>query len=92
MISDVQATRLDASGSIFGGAARVKAISIIPGGTAGSVVIKDGGSGGTTICTIDTPASATDPMFITIPGAGLRCADSAYATLTNITAVTVFYG
>jgi hypothetical protein len=38
---------------------RVKSVYIVPSGTAGSVVFKDGGSGGTTRMTINTLASST---------------------------------
>jgi hypothetical protein len=90
-MSDVKSTRLNgAGGAIFGGPARVKGIYIVSTATAGSVVIKDGGSGGTTVCTIDTPA-AVDTMYIRLPEDGLRCSTDAYAALSNVTAATFFY-
>ena len=90
-MSDVKSTRLaGAGGDIFGGPARVKGVYIVSSGTAGSVVIKDGGSGGDTVCTLDTPAAA-GMVYMKLPEDGLRCATSAYATLSNVTAATFFY-
>jgi hypothetical protein len=88
--SDVKSTRLAASGAIFGGRSRVKGLYIVPGGSAGSVVIKDGGSSGTTVATIDTVANGTT-VYIHLPEDGLLCTTSSYATLTNVTAITAFY-
>ncbi len=92
MESDIRSTKLTASGSIFGGPARVKAMNIVFGASAGSVVLRDGGSGGTIVMDLPTPnnASSSD-TYIILPGAGIRCSTNAYATLTNVTAVTFFY-
>ena len=70
---------------------RVKAIYIVPSGTAGSVVLKDGGASGTTIATINTVASATQPTYLLFPGEGLLFRSDVYGTLTSVGSVTVFY-
>ena len=88
--SDVKGTRLAASGAIFGGRSRIKGIYIVPSSNAGSVVIRDGGSGGTVVATIDTVANGTT-VYLHIPEDGLLCTTSSYATLTNVTAITAFY-
>ena len=71
---------------------RVKSIYIVPGGSAGSVVFKDGGSGGTTVMTINTVASATQPTYVLMPGQGVLFNTNVYADVTNIGSVTIFYG
>ena len=71
---------------------RVKSIYIVPSGTAGSVVFKDGGSGGTTRITINTVASATQPTYMLMPGQGILFETNVYADVTNIGSVTIFYG
>ena len=91
MDSDIQSTRLTASGAVFAGPCRIKSIWIVDSAVAGTVEIKDGGASGTTICTLDTVASATAAGQVSFPGNGLRCSTSAYVTLTDVTAVTVFY-
>lgn len=88
--SDVKSTNLTASGDIFGGRSRVKGVYFVSSGTAGSIVIKDGGSGGATVCTLNTPA-AVGMVYMELPEDGLLCATSSYAALSNVTGVTFFY-
>jgi hypothetical protein len=71
---------------------RVKSVYIVPSGTAGSVVFKDGGSGGSTVMTINTVASATQPTYMLMPGQGVLFQTNVYADVTNIGSVTIFYG
>lgn len=87
---DVESTSLAASGSIFGDRTRIKGLLVIPGASAGSVVLKDGGSGGTTVMTIAT-AAAGAPFNVLVPGEGILFLTNAYATLTNASLVA-FYG
>ena len=89
MQTDVKAVSLAASGAVFGERVRVRGMLVEPGASAGSVVLKDGGSGGTTVMTINTPAGGS-PFNVVIPAEGVLFYTSAYATLTN-TKVTVFY-
>jgi hypothetical protein len=90
MQTDVKAKSLSASGSVYGDRTRVKGLVITPGASAGSVILKDGGSGGTTIMTIDTVAQG-EAFNVLIPGEGVLFSTNVYATLSNAT-VTVFYG
>ena len=71
---------------------RVKAVYIVPAAIAGSVVFKDGGTGGTTIMTLNTVASATQPTYLLFPGEGVLFNTKVYADVTNIGSVTIFYG
>lgn len=86
---DVKASSLAASGSAVGGPARVKGITISYA-TGGTVVLKDGGSGGTTKFSYTAPATAGS-VNILIPGEGIRFESSIYATLSSAT-VVVYYG
>lgn len=90
MQTDVKAVSLAASGAITDTRTRVRGMVIEPGASAGSVVLKDGGSGGTTLFTINTLAGG-ETFNVIIPAEGVLCVTSAYATLTNAK-VTVFYG
>jgi len=74
------------------GRARIKAVYMIPSGTAGSVVFKDGGASGTTIMTLNTVASATQPTYVLFPGEGVLFNTNVYGDVTNIGSVTIFYG
>ncbi len=79
-----------ASGTIT--RARIKSIYIVPTASAGSVVFKDGGAGGTTRLTVDTVASATQPTYMLMPGEGVLFSTNIYVDVTNIGFVMVFYG
>lgn len=70
---------------------RVKAVYIVPTGTAGSLILKDGGSGGTTKVTINTVASATQPTYLLLPGEGLLFQTNVYGAVSNLGYATIFY-
>ena len=89
MQTDVKATERTTSGSVFGGPGRVKAITIAYA-SGGTVVIKDGGSGGTTVWSFTAPAAAGS-VNVLLPGEGIKCNTSIYATVSSATA-TVIYG
>ena len=89
MQTDVQALEKTSSGTIFSGRARVKAISISYA-SGGTVVIKDGGSGGTTVWSFTAPAAAGS-ISILVPGEGILCITDISEALTSATA-TVIYG
>ena len=91
---DVKAVHLNASGSVYAQPARVKGFSICAtASTAGTLVLKDGGSGGTTLIEVDIPSNSNpNSFYVLVPGEGVRCYTDIYATLTNIASVTVFYG
>ncbi len=88
--TDVKAISLAASGTVFGDRTRVRGMIIEPGASAGSVVLKNGGSSGTTVMTINTTANG-ETFNALIPASGVLFTTDAYAALTNAK-VTVFYG
>ena len=93
---DVKSKNMTATGASGIGTprARVKSVYIVNGTLAGSVSFKDGGTGGTELIKIDTPANTTGTgsMMILIPSDGVRFEADPYLTLTNVTSVTFFYG
>jgi hypothetical protein len=91
---DVKSTHLNASGSIFGSRARVKGFSICATASAsGTLLLKDGGSSGTTLIEIDIPSNSNpNSFYVLVPGEGVLFSTNIYATLTSIASVTVFYG
>ena len=94
MQTDVNSKHVNASGSIFAGPARVKGFSICAtASTAGTMLLKDGGSSGTTLIEIDIPSNSNpNSFYVAVPGEGVRFNTNIYATLTGIASVTVFYG
>jgi len=91
---DVKSTHLNASGTISNQPARIKGFSICAtASTAGTLVLKDGGSSGTAMVEIDIPSNSNpNSFYVLVPGEGVRCYTDIYATMTNIASVTVFYG
>jgi hypothetical protein len=94
MQTDVKSTHLNASGVVFAGRARIKGFVMCANvSTAGTLLLKDGGSGGTTVIEVDIPANSNPNSFYTmVPGDGVLCPSSVYATMTGLASVTVFYG
>ena len=74
------------------GRTRVKAVYIVPAASAGSVIFKNGGSGGTTVMTLNTVASATQPTYLIFPGEGVLFSTNVHGTVANVGSVTIFYG
>ena len=89
MQTDVLAISLAASGAATTARARVRGMVVEPGGSTGSVTIKDGGSSGTTLFTINTIANG-ETFNVLIPAEGVLCTTSGYVALSNAK-VTVFY-
>lgn len=89
MQSDVNAVEKTSSGSVYGAPARVKSI-VISYASGGTVAIKNGGSGGTTVWSFTAPAAA-GTINVLLPGEGIRCSTNIYVALSSATA-TVTYG
>ena len=94
MQGDVSSKHVNASGSIYASRTRVKGFSICATASqAGTLLLKDGGSGGTTLIEIDSPSNSNpNSFYVAIPQQGVLFETNVYATLTNIASVTVFYG
>lgn len=88
MQTDVKASSLSSTGSIYGAATRVRGITISYA-SGGTVVITDGSSG-PTVYSFTAPAAAGS-IHVIIPGEGILCRTSAYATLSNAT-IVAYYG
>ena len=90
---DVKAAYITGDATAFDGPARVKGLVISPNTSAGALVLKDGGSGGSTKIQFAWPANTTPaPFNVMVPPEGVRFETSVYADVTNVTSVTLFYG
>jgi hypothetical protein len=92
--TDVKSTHLNSSGSVFAGRARIKGVVLCAtASTAGTLVLRDGGSGGTNVVELDIPSNSNpNSFYMLIPGEGVLCATNIYASITGLASVTVFYG
>lgn len=88
-MGDVKAKKVTATGAMAVGPARIKAIHYVPV-ASGTIQIKDGGSGGTTILEVDTSAASAGVFYF--GESGIRSVADPYVTLTAVTSVTVIYG
>lgn len=86
-----QAKSVTSTGTVHSGPGRVLGVQYRAGATAGTVVLKDGGSSGTVKLTIYTPASAAHAGFVEVLGGGIQFGTDIHATLTNADGVTVIF-
>ena len=86
----ISSTQLSANGDVFAGSARVKSIYAAHSATAGTVLLRNGGSTGTVICTMNT-AAVLGEYQMDIPYPGLRCANPHITIGGGVSFVTVFY-
>ncbi len=92
MQTDVSAASVSTSSTAVAARTRVRGLLVSPGSANGSVVLKDGGSSGTTLLTISTVANG-EPFNVIIPANGVLFETDVYATLSGTgTAAVVFYG
>lgn len=86
--SDVKAKRLTGTGSASVGPARIRQIQVLTTTGTPRLTVTDG-NGGATVLDLDFVASETHS--VNIPDEGIKVSDIYIETLTNITALTVFY-
>lgn len=93
-MSDITATTVTADGVAVNHPARVKGMYFVRAATAGSVKLRDGGSTGTLLLTITTPAAGSgedEARSISIPSDGIKFGTNVYVDVTNVTSVTLFH-
>lgn len=88
---DVKAAHADTTGTIVSGRNRLKAYQAISGGTAGDVIIRDGGATGTIRLQFNISTNLTG-FGLTIPGDGIVYETDMHVTLPTGAKITVFYG
>ena len=89
-LGDVKSNVATSTNTVVPYPARVRSIYYTANASAGSIVVKDGGSGGTTVISVATPANGYGS--IVIPGDGVLCSTNVHVTLTNVASATVFFG
>jgi len=92
MQTDVQASHVEATGTMVSGRVRVKGYQCLSGGTAGDIILRDGGASGTIRLQFNIPANTNNPFANLIPGEGILFATDVHVTLPTAAKITVFYG
>lgn len=92
MQTDVQSVHLEATATAITGRTRVKGYQVLGGGTAGEILMNDGGVSGTLRLQFNISASTNYPFSVLIPGEGILFQEDVYVTLPNLAKITIFYG
>ena len=89
---DVKATHVEATGTMVSYRTRVKGYQFLGGGTAGDIILRDGGASGTIRLQFNISATPLNPLSFTIPGEGILFYTDVHVTLPASAKITVFYG
>ena len=92
MQTDVKSEHVEATGTMVSYRTRVRGYQCLSGGTAGDIILRDGGSGGPIRLQFNIPANTNNPFANIIPGEGILFSTSVHVTLPTNAKVTVFYG
>lgn len=90
-LTNVFAEHADATGTIYSGATNLAGYQLASGGTAGEIVFRDGGSGGTERLRVNITAN-TAVIATLLPGNGIRFNTDIHVTLPTGAAVSIFCG
>lgn len=91
-LTNVFAAHLDATGTLYAGATNVAGYQCLSGGTAGEIILRDGGASGTVLLRFNIPANTNNPFSALIPGNGIRFTTNVHATLPTNACITIFCG
>lgn len=91
MQTDVKSIHTETTGTLLTGRYRVKAYHCISGGTAGEVIIRDGGASGITELQFNI-GTGTQPITMLVPGEGILFRTNVHVTLPTNSKITLFYG
>jgi len=89
--TDVKSAHAEATGTMVAYRTRVKGYQLLSGGTAGDIIFKDGGSGGTERLRLNISTNLA-PISTLIPGEGILFNTDVHVTLPTSAKITVFYG
>jgi hypothetical protein len=92
MQTDVKASHVEATGTMVSYRTRVKGYQFLGGGTAGDIILRDGGASGTIRLQFNISATPLNPLSFTIPGEGILFYTDVHVTLPTSAKITVFYG
>jgi hypothetical protein len=92
MQTDVKASHVEATGTMYSGRTRVRGYQCLSGGTAGDIILRDGGATGTIRLQFNVPANTNNPFANIIPGEGIIFNTDVHVTLPTSAKITVFYG
>jgi hypothetical protein len=89
---DVKAAHVEATGTMVSYRTRVKGYQFLGGGTAGDIILRDGGASGVIRLQFNISATPLNPLSFSIPGEGIVFYTDVHVTLPTSAKITVFYG
>ena len=90
-LTNVFSSHLSATGTLYAGATNLGGYQLASGGTAGEIVLRDGGASGTERLRINITVN-TAVISTIIPGNGIRFNTDIHVTLPAGASITVFCG
>jgi hypothetical protein len=91
MQTDVKAAHAEATGTMVSQRTRLKGYQCLSGGTAGDVIIRDGGASGTIRLQFNISTNLV-AFGLPIPGEGILFYSDIHVTLPATAKITIFYG
>jgi hypothetical protein len=88
----VKSAHLEANGTLVTGSYYLKGVIFLSGGTAGDIILRDGGASGAIVCQFNVPANTNNSVSLDIPDAGILFETDLYVSLATAAKITVFYG
>ena len=91
---DVRAASANASAQLYTGRVRLKNVIFISTGTAGSVTLYDTASNSATgnVLWQTKTSTGVQPFQLIVPGEGILAYNGIYASIANISSITICYG
>ena len=88
---DVLAVYRETTGTVVSGRNRLKGLIVTPGGTAGDIILRDGGASGTVRLQFNLSTNQS-AFSVLVPGEGVLYITDIHVTLPASSKITVFYG
>ena len=87
----IKSAHLTTTGTLVTGRGYLRSLIFLSGGTAGDIILKDGGASGAVVAQLNVPANTNNPVAMDIPGAGILYETDLHVTLATSAKITVFY-
>ena len=91
MQTDVKSVHRETTGTAVSGRNRLKGLIVTPGGTAGDIILRDGGGSGTVRLQFNLSTNQS-AFSVLVPGEGVLYITDIHVTLPASSKITVFYG
>jgi hypothetical protein len=91
-LTNVFSAHIEATGVIYAGATNLGGYQILPGGTAGDIIFRDGGASGTERLRFNIATTPLNALSTLLPGNGIRFTTNIHVTLPANAKITIFCG